>query len=280
VTLTDAAGQVVAESTASPSAGMSQLFVDLTSAPHAFGAWTITVRGDLGAQDQDTLMGIRVTLTLSQLAAQTRVSPALPVFTPTGSTTYFFQPGPTGIVTSPEGCNLQAGAPQGGLAAAQSGTACQSGSMGYAVNYGAGTPASFTSAPLAAALTVGGPMTLKFYLTDPAQPAWQTGFNPRVDIEVDAVDANGSLLLAVAAGEWAVCNTVNGATVCNAGPQPVGAAYTVDVPAVTIPAGSRISVLVFESAAVASGSRTVYGGRGLSANFGDAGVKLTTGTLK
>jgi serine protease AprX len=280
LTLTDAAGQVVAESTASSSAGTSQLFVDLRSAPHAFGTWTIAVRGDLGAQDQDTLMGIRVTLTLSQLAAQTRVSPTLPVFTPTGSTTLFFQPGPVGIVTSPEGCNLQAGAPQGGLGTGQSATACQSGSMGYAVNYGVGTPASFTSAPLAAPLTVGGPMTVKFYLTDPVQPAWQTGFNPRISVEVDAIDANGDLLLAVAAGEWAVCNTVNGATVCNTGPQPVGGVYTVNVPAVTLPAGSRISVLVFETAAVASGSRTVYGGRGLSGNFSDAGVKLTVGTLR
>jgi hypothetical protein len=54
----------------------------------------------------------------------------------------------------------------------------------------------------------------------------------------------------------------------------------VEIPPATIPAGTRISVLVSETAAVASASRTVYGGRGLSANFADAGVSLTVGTLK
>ena len=281
LTLTDAAGQTVAESTPSDSAGTSQFFVDLTAGAYAYGQWTIDVRGDLGAQDQDTLMGIRVTLALAQLATQTRVRPALPVFTPLGTLTYFLQPGPIGAITSPEGCNLQAGAPQGGLATTQGAGACQSGSMGYAINYGAGTPAVFTSSTtLSAPLTLGGPLSFKFYLTDPAQPAWQAGFNPRVTLEVDAVDANGDLLLAVASGEWTVCNTTTGTTVCNTGPQPVGGTYTVDVPPVTLPAGSRLSIVVFESAAVASTSRTVYGGRGLSSSYADAGVKLTTGSIR
>jgi hypothetical protein len=59
----------------------------------------------------------------------------------------------------------------------------------------------------------------------------------------------------------------------------VGGTYSVEIPPVTLPAGSRISVLVSETAAVASAARTVYGGRGISANFADAGVVLTTGTL-
>ncbi len=280
LTLTDAAGRTVAESTPSDSAGMSQFFVDLTTGAHAYGAWTISVRGDLGAQDQDTIMGIRVTLAVAQLSPQTRVSPSLPVFTPTGTTTYYFQNGPAGVLTSPEGCNLQAGAPQGGLSTTQGSGTCQSGSMGYAVNYGAGTPAAFTSAPLATAVTVGGTVTLKFYLVDPLQAAWAAGFNPRVSLEIDAVDANGDLLVPVASGEWTVCNVVNGSNKCNSGAQPVGGVYTVEIPAVTLPAGSRISVLVFESAAVASTSRTVYGGRGLSGNYADAAITLTQGSLR
>jgi hypothetical protein len=152
--------------------------------------------------------------------------------------------------------------------------------MGYAVNYGAGTPAAFTSTPIAAATTVGGVMTLRFYLVDGAQPAWQTGFNPRVSVEVDAIDANGELVAAVASGEWDVCRTVSGMNVCNSGPQPVGGTYTVNIAPAAIPAGARLSVLVFESAAVASASRAVYGGRGLSSNFSDARVTLTTGTVK
>ncbi|OLE67515.1 MAG: hypothetical protein AUG09_02020 [Acidobacteria bacterium 13_1_20CM_2_68_7] len=258
LTLVDAGGTTVAESTASPSAGTSQFLVDLTQGSYVYGTWTINVRGDLGAQDQDTL----------------------PVFTPTGSLTYFFQTGPAGLLASSEGCNQQAGAPLGGLATAQGTGTCQTGSMGYLVNYGADIPAEFDSAPLAAPLTVGGALGVRFYLVDPAQPLWQTAFNPRLDVEIDAVDANGELLLAVASGEWTVCNTVNGARVCNAGPQPVAGMYTMQIPPITLPAGSRISILARETAAVASSSRTVYGGSGLAASFADAGVTFTTGTLQ
>ena len=279
LTLLDAGGTTVAESTASPSAGTSQFVVDLTQGSYVYGTWTINVRGDLGAQDQDTIMGIRVTLSVAQLVPQVRVSPTLPVFTPTGSLTYFFQPGTAGLLASSEGCNQQAGAPLGGLATAQGTGTCQTGSMGYLVNYGADIPAEFDSAPLAAPLTVGGALGVRLYLVDPAQPLWQTAFNPRLDVEIDAVDANGDLLLAVASGEWTVCNTVNGTFVCNAGPQPVAGTYTMQIPPITLPAGSRISVLARETAAVASSSRTVYGGRGLAASFADAGVTFTTGTL-
>ena len=281
LTLYDAAGNLVADSGApSPSAGTSQFFVDLTSAAHAYGIWTVHVSGDLGAQDQDTLMGIRVTLSVSQLAPQTRVSPAIPAFTPLGTTAYYLQPGPNGAVTSPEGCNLQGGAPAGGLATSRGTGSCQSGSMGYVANYApaAGVPASFTSAPLTTPLTVGGATTLKFYLTDPAQPAWQIAQNPRLTMEIDAIDASGNLVAAVASGEWQVCNAAG--TACNSGPQPVGGIYTANIPAVTVAAGLRLSVLVYETAVVAAGSRTVYGGGGLNGNFGDAGVTVTIGTIK
>jgi hypothetical protein len=77
-----------------------------------------------------------------------------------------------------------------------------------------------------------------------------------------------------------VCNTVNGTRVCNTGPQPVAGTYTMDIPPITLPAGSRLSILARETAAVASASRTVYGGRGLAASFADAGITITTGTLQ
>ena len=278
LTLRDAAGRIVAESTAATNAGMSKLFVDLVGGNYTYGTWTVNVRGDLGAQDQDALMGILVSVAVHQLAEQVRVSPALPTFTPTGSVAYFFTAGPAGALTSPEGCNLQAGAPVAGLATAPGTGACQSGSMGYAVNYGAGVAAEFTSAPLAAPLTIGGNMSLKFYLTDPVQPVWTLAQNPRLAIEIDAVDANGELLLAVAAGEWTVCNGTP--RVCNTGPQPVGGTYTLSIPPITLPAGSRLSVLVRETGAVSSASRTVYGGAGLTGSYADAGITLTTGTLQ
>ena len=206
--------------------------------------------------------------------------PTLPVFTATGSRTYFFQPGPAGLLTSAEGCNQQTGAPLGGLATSPATGVCQTGSMGYAVNYGADIPAEFDSAALASPLTVGGSLSVMLYLVDPAQPLWQTAFNPRIDVEVDAIDANGELLLAVASGEWTVCNTVGGSHVCNSGPQPVAGTYTMQIPAITLPAGSRISVLARETAAVASSSRTVYGGSGIAASFANAGLTFTTGTLQ
>ena len=275
ITVLDAAGKTVAESTPASDAGMSGVFVDLRGGAYTFGTWTLNLSGDLGAQDQDTLMGIRVSLELAQLTSQTRIAPTLPVFSPIGTTTYYFLPGAAGATTSPEGCNLQAGAPVGGLSTAKGAGTCQSGSMGYAVNFGVGTPASFTSATLASAVTVGGPLTLTLYLTDPLQPLWQVGFNPSVYLEIDAVDSSGSLVAPIAAGEWTVCN----GTTCNTGPQPVRGVYTVQIPPATIPAGTRISVLVSETAAVASASRTVYGGRGLTGSFADAGVSLTVGTL-
>ena len=278
LTVADAAGKVVATSTPATNAGMSKLFVDLTQGAYTFGNWSVNVRGDLGASDQDVIMGILVSVAFHRLEKQARVSPAFPTFTPTGSSTLYFTPGAAGLAASPEGCNLQAGAPVGGLSPARPAGTCQSASMGYAVNYGAGVPGVFTSAPLAAPLTVGGTMALRAYLVDPLQPAWTLAQNPRLAVEVDAVDDNGDLLLAVAAAEFTVCNGTP--RVCNVGPQPVGGTYTLNVPPVTLPAGSRLSIVLRESGVVSSASRTLWGGSALSGNFSDAGVTLTTGTLQ
>ena len=98
--------------------------------------------------------------------------------------------------------------------------------MGYLTNYGADVPAIFTGAPLATPLTVGGNVAVKFYLVDPAQTAWAAAQNPRLDIEIDAVDANGDLILPLGAGEWHVCN--NG--VCNTGSAPTAGTYTMSIP--------------------------------------------------
>jgi hypothetical protein len=280
LTITDAAGKTIATTTPASNAGMSQVFVDIP--PNAvFGTWSVNVYGDLGAQDQDTIMGVLVSVAVHQLKPQKAVTPKMPTFTPSGTLTYFLTPGTAGALTSPEGCNLQAGTPVAGLSTARATGTCQSGSMGYALNYGASIPAFFNSAPLAAPLTVGGTMTIKFYLTDPVQPVWNATTFPRLGVEVDAVDDAGNLLLAIAAADLQVCSTdTSGNKVCNTGPQPVGGTYTMSIPPITIPAGARLSVVFRETAAVTSSSRTVYGGRGLSADFSDAGVTFTTGTLQ
>src|SRR6185295_17209657 len=98
LTLKDAAGNTVAESTADSATGMSQIFTAVP-ATAAFGNWTINVRGDLGAQDNDTIMGSRVSVSVAQVAPQTRVRAKMPVFTATGSATYYFQPGAGGAGT-------------------------------------------------------------------------------------------------------------------------------------------------------------------------------------
>src|SRR2546423_14331628 len=104
--------------------------------------------------------------------------------------------------------------------------------MACLTTYGANSPAVYTGAPLATPLTIGGPISVKFYLTDPAQPAWGAAQNPRLDIEIDAVDANGDLLLAVGAGEGEGCGA-NG--VCKTGPQPTARTYTTAIPRRTPP---------------------------------------------
>jgi serine protease AprX len=286
LTLVDAAGKTVGTSTPAGDAGMSQFFVDLGAGSYTYGTWTLNVVGNLGAQDQDTLMGVLVSVALHQLAPQARVAQTLPKYTPGGTASYYFQPGAAGLASSSEGCNQQAGAPVGGFSTTRnSAGSCQSGNMGYLVNYGAagiagGTPASFTTAKLTAPITLGGPATMKFYLVDPLQPAWQAAQAPFIEIEIDAIDDNGDLVLAVAASQQQVCETVNGTFTCKTGPTPVGGTYTFDIPPVTIPAGTRLSVLVRAAQVVTSTARTVYGGRGLTADYSDAGITFTTGTLQ
>lgn len=277
LTLTDAAGNVVAESTASDSTGMSGIFVDRLSG-FAPGTWTIHVSGDLGAQDQDTIMGSRVTLAVSQLAPQTRVRPSLAVFTPTATTSWYFKPSTTGIASSPEGCTMVAGAPNAALGTTPGAGTCETGNIGYAINYGVGTPAVFTASAASTADTVyGGTVSLKWYIVDPLQPAWTTIQSPFMTLEVDAIDANGQLVAAIATGQWDICAT---ASACYVGPQPVGGTYTVDIPPASVPAGTRLSVVINQAQVVTSAARTVYGGRGLTVNYSDAAVKLQTGTVK
>jgi serine protease AprX len=279
LTLRDGGGTIVAESTAAPDAGMSLLFADLAAGSYDHTLpWSLEVRGDLNAQDQDTLMGVLVSVAFHQLQPQARVPRTFPTFTPSGTTAYFLQPGAAGALTSPEGCNQQAGAPVGGLATTPNGGACQSGNMGYAVNYGAGIPAQFTSAPLAAPLTVGGAASFKWYLVDPLQPAWTAAQSPFMTVEIDAIDDNGDLIAPIGAGQFDICAT---AEACYIGPQPVGGVYRLEVPPVTIPAGARIAIRVFQAQVVTSAARTVYGGKGtLGVDFSDAGVTFTTGTLQ
>jgi hypothetical protein len=226
-------------------------------------------------------MGRLISVEAAQLEPQTRVARKLPVFTPSGTVTYYFQPGAAGLLTSPEGCNQQSGAPKGGMATTRNSGTCQSGFMGYAVNYGVGDLAVFTSNPIPADITVGGTLSLKVYSVDPAQSAWTAAQSPFIEVEVDALDGDGNYLEPVAAAQFDVCRTVNGTKVCNTGPTPTAGVYSVQIPAIPIPAGSRLRTTIRAAQVVTSTSRMVWGGTGsLGANFSDAGVTFTTGTLQ
>jgi hypothetical protein len=282
LTLTDGAGTVVATSTASAEAGVSQLFADLTEGAYAYDQpWNLHVSGELGAQDDDTVMGYLVSVEAVQLEPQKRVARTLPKFTPGGTVSYYFQPGPAGLVTSPEGCSQQAGAPDGGMATTRNAGVCQSGFMGYAVNYGVGDLAVFTSDPIPADVTVGGTLSLKIYSVDPLQSAWTAAQSPFIQVEIDALDADGNYLEPVAAAQFDVCRTENGTKVCNTGATPTAGVYTMELPAVPIPAGSRLRTTIRAAQVVTSTSRMVWGGvASLGADYSDAGVTFTTGTLQ
>jgi serine protease AprX len=288
LTVKDAAGTVVAVTQPDGSAGMSQFFVDISRGGWAYGKWTVELYGESGAQDEDTLMGRLVTVAVHQLSAQSRVARKFEAtgFRSSGVSTYYLQPGSAGALQSVEGCNQQAGAPNGGLATTRPVGQCQSGNMGYATNYGVevvdgtGTPGSFVSAPLAAPLTVGGTATLRFYLVDPLSPAWMAAgaSNPRLVVEVDAVDENGFIITPVAAGETRLCNA--DFTSCLTGATPTAGTYVMNVLPQTIPIGARLAISIRLTAAVSSASRTVYGGKAGLVDFSDAGLTLTTGTLQ
>ena len=284
LTLKDAAGKIVATTAPAADAGMSFAFVDLAQVSGVqFGTWTVEVYGETGTQDGDTLMGNLISVAIHQLSPQKRTPQKMPAFTASGTASYYLRAGDRSLVPSTEGCDQQAGAPVARLSATRAaGTEqCQSGNVGYVVNYGAGIPADFTAAvgeKLAAPMTVGGTASFKWYLIDPASTAWMAAQSPFMEVEIDAVDDAGNLVLPVAAAQVKICSTVNGARVCNTDAK--GGVYTFSVPPVTIPAGLRLSVRVYQAQLVTSTARTVYGGKGLAADFSDAGITFTTGTLQ
>ena len=98
---------------------------------------------------------------------------------------------------SPENFTGEKG--KGGMATTRNSGLCQSGFMGYAVNYGVGDLAVFTSNPIPADITVGGTISLKIYSVDPAQSAWTAAQSPFIQVEVDALDEAGNYLEPVAA---------------------------------------------------------------------------------
>jgi serine protease AprX len=271
LSLRDAAGSEVATSTASSIAGVSTLFVDLTNATTApaYGRWTLVASGELGASDPNILLGNAVTVTAAQLAPQRNTGGvAPPPFTATGTRTLFFAAGAASTLpgSSPEGCTNDAGAPDATMTVVKPIGLCHSGNVGYAMNYGAGVPATFTSAPLTTPLTVGGNGHVMLSLVDPAQPAWSEAFASALSYTVLAVDAVGAQT-PIAGGD--------AAEEVQAGATPVQGTYTIEVPPAKVAAGSSIVVQLQLSGVYTSTMRLLYGGGA----FATSALQLTTGKI-
>lgn len=272
LTLRDAGGDVVATSTASSEAGTSTLDVDLTGrAGLAFGTWEVELAGLVGAADTDSLIGNVVTVTLAQVEPQAPAATG-PTFVAAGSHTLNFQSSTATPVlplplATPEGCALSAGAPRGRMGGARNTDSCAAGGVGYALTFGADTPAEFTaSAPLAAPVVLGGPSSLTLWLADPAAAAWTVAATSAVSYALDAVDGAGQAT-AIAAG---TLEREVGAD--EVGPTPTRAEYGFGVAPVTVPAGSTIRLRLRFSGVYTSAMRLYFGGP-----YADAGVTLGAG---
>ena len=287
ITLSDASGRVLGTSTASPAAGVSSVFVDVAAAGDvAFGRWTATVKGVVGAADTDALIGNTVTVAVAQVvpnAAAAR-TPSEPRFVRESEQTLYFQtlddsasaplagalPVPLPIplaVPSPEGCTLAPGAPVGLMGPAKTVEGCSTGLVGYPVTHVADTPAEFTSPPLPHAVTLGGPASMTLWLADPAAAVWSAVAASRISYTLEAVDGAGRTV-PVASGQ--VERLIDGDD--EVGAEPTRAEYTFDVPPTTVVDGSALRLRLRFSGAYTATMRLFLGGA-----YADSGVTLGIG---
>jgi len=262
--VTDGAGEPVeVEVHHSGSAGTSSVLVDLRETKAAPGTWNVDVVADLHASDPDTLdsdsiNGRRIELQAATLVAQARKTVKTgPTFVPGPQATLYFQPDGGSGLPSPEGCDSEE-APTGGLNTSKvDGLGCEAGFVGYAVNYGAGIPASFTSPALKEDRTFGGDGSLLLHLVGPGSG----GF---LDWKVESVDPDGeSAVLASGTVESVVS---------------APAAATVEAPITmapfTVPKGHAVRFSFTLSAVANSGIRLLFG------EGYESAVTLTTGSLR
>jgi serine protease AprX len=280
MTVTDAAGQIVAESVVSEDTGLSRIFVDLVNPSEdadgnavpppkvTFGKWKIDVAGILWVRDPtDTLSNRQVSVSFSQLVPQVPDLSRIPKFVKAGDLSLYFQPdGNGGPATSPEGCAMQAGAPTGGMAATKNTAECQAGIVGYGTTYGAGTPAEFSSEPLKAAITIGGPALLTIYLVDEAQPVFGAYGSGVISYTLDAITQGGDTI-GVAGGDME-----DGAVVA---PTPSKSEFPFVIPATEVPAGATLRLQLRFSCFCSSTQRMLFGGE-----FADSGLRSGFGSLK
>lgn len=237
-------------------------FRELGLAPKP-GTWTVEASGFLNVTQPALLWDQAVTVAVTQLHRQTPAGGSSgPIFVPRGVLTLVLAGG-GGDATSPEGCAYDVAGATGAMTAGAPDADCRAGAVGYALNYGTGTPASFISEPIAAS-AVGGATLLTLYLVNESEPAYSAAFASGLTYQLDAVDDAGQVITAIAGGE---VTAVVGGT-------PTLGEYALQIPPTQIPPGARLRLNLLFSGFYSSNMRLLWGGE-----YGASGITLTTGTI-
>ena len=229
------------------------------------GTWTLNAAGIMHVSQPALLWGHSVTVVANQLKTQS-VSidePSGPSYVPDSELSFSLSGG-AGNFSSPEGCSYDVEGASGSLTLGDTDADCHAGTVGYLVNYGLGIPATFTSAPLEQDTVIGGDALLTLYLATEVYPIYSLAFSSSISYQLDALDSDGNLLMAVGAGEDL---SIVGAT-------PEQGLYPFSLPPTTVPAGAQLRLQLNFSGVYTSAMRLVWGG-----DYADAGLRLTTGKL-
>ena len=225
------------------------------------GTWTIEAVGVTNSTQPALLYASPLTVSVTQLAAQDVADVGPPPFVAGGEKHLAFTGG-SGQTSSPEGCDYDLTGVSATMSEAGADADCGAGTVGYAVNYGAGIPAELVSEPFAAETAVGGQATIRFYLADAFADASSAGGRiADMDYQIDAIDDAGEVLSAIAGG-----------TVVDAGlaaPTPVFSEWVVDVPSATVPAGARLRLRMQFTGVYSSTMRMLWSG-----DFAESGLTL------
>ncbi len=227
------------------------------------GTWTLNAAGILHVSQPGLLWGHSVTVVANQLKTQNATidEPTGPTYV-ADSELSFRLSGGGGDLSSPEGCTYDVQGASGSLTLGEADADCHAGTVGYLVNYGLGIPATFTSAPLEQDTVIGGDALLTLYLATELYPIYSLAFSSSITYQLDALDAEGNLIMAIGAGEDL---SIVGAT-------PEQGLYPFSLPATTVPAGAQLRLQLNFSGVYTSAMRLIWGG-----DYGDASLRLTTG---
>jgi serine protease AprX len=277
VSVMDAAGVQLGITTPSASWGSASALVDLRGKQWAPGRFTLHVVGDLVAGDElsrqvgappETTYVRQVTLVASLL--QPRHGPTPRRFSPTGELRLGFRADPAVPQTAPvtaEGCASQLSTrPLGRLLAGKPSPGCVSAPFGYATTEALPEsigPARFLGAPLGAATVLGGRASIRLVLADVGR-SW-SGATGRGTVEVRLISVSPEGTTAVLSG-W-----LTSARPLVEGPNE----FEVTFPPVVVASGLGVGLELMADHSETTSGRLLFDGV-----YGNAGVTLTTGTLR